>query len=47
MQPTLGAAIEKVVSEPSLFGRSLVEVSLPIALARALQSSAALARLAG
>jgi hypothetical protein len=35
MQRTLGAAIGKVVSKPSLFGRSLVEVSRPIALARA------------
>jgi len=37
MQRTLGAAIGKVVSKPSPFGRSLVEVSPPTAHARAVR----------
>jgi hypothetical protein len=37
MQRTLVAALGKVVSEPSPFGRTLVAMSLPIALARALR----------
>jgi hypothetical protein len=35
MQRTLGATVRKVVSKRSLFGRSLVEVSRPVALAQA------------
>jgi hypothetical protein len=45
MHRTLGATIGKVVSKPSPFGRSLVEVSRPIAFARAVQFQAVLDRL--
>jgi hypothetical protein len=46
MQHTLGAAVEKVVSKPSPFGRCLVELSRPITHAGVLHHQEALERIA-